>query len=337
MGFVITQKTRHGAPAVEVRDQDGACRLVQSARGATLTELVLRTPEGRLESVIDGYASDEEFDSGDGARSAVLAPFSNRIAGAHYGWNGTTHRLPHDEGKHALHGIAWQLPWTLEHQEADDVHAELCWALSLTENCLPGYPFPLLLELTLTLAENRLDWSLAATNVGQEVAPVGLGWHPYFLPPGGKLDACSVRLPASQTVVTNDELIPLPGEQAFDPAPPMPLQLEGQVVDQCYTVSPAVVGDGVVSELSAPGVDYAVVVRQEHGVVHLFTGDPLTYRPRKSLAIEPNEFMPDAFNREEWRTALALEPGQRREFGATVSLERPLGETATGAPDIAVA
>jgi aldose 1-epimerase len=55
-------------------------------------------------------------------------------------------------------------------------------------------------------------------------------------------------------------------------------------------------------------------VFQERGLMHVFTGDTLARRPRGALALEPVEFMTNAFNRPECREALALAPGAERSF-----------------------
>jgi len=42
-----------------------------------------------------------------------LIPFSNRIDGARFHWNGTEHILERNFGDnpHCIHGIGWQNPW----------------------------------------------------------------------------------------------------------------------------------------------------------------------------------------------------------------------------------
>jgi galactose mutarotase-like enzyme len=54
------------------------------------------------------------------------------------------------------------------------------------------------------------DIQVVATNVGQEVSPIGIGWHPYFSVPGGRRDAARLHVPARKRLLVNDydEVLP---------------------------------------------------------------------------------------------------------------------------------
>lgn len=68
------------------------------------------------------------------------------------------------------------------------------------------------------------------------------------------------------------------------------------------------------TRLSDPKTRTALAVWQEHGVMHVFTGDTLKRDARRSVALEPMECMAGAFNRPEWAHALRLEPGAERVY-----------------------
>ena len=63
-------------------------------------------------------------------------------------------------------------------------------------------------ELALTPAALRLR--VRATNVGEALLPVGIGWHPYFALPSGERGQARLRIPARARAEVNnyDEVLP---------------------------------------------------------------------------------------------------------------------------------
>jgi aldose 1-epimerase len=113
----------------------------------------------------------------------ALVPFSNRVASAQLRWNGSTYSLVsnHPDEAHAIHGIGWQRPWQV--LGAGDDFAQL----SLTHRAGPDWPFAFDALQTLRLTGDTLEMTLRVTNQSGGDAPVGLGWHPYFVKRPGSL------------------------------------------------------------------------------------------------------------------------------------------------------
>jgi aldose 1-epimerase len=109
--------------------------------------------------------------------SYPLVPFSNRVAQAQLEWNGTSHPLvknfPGEE--HSIHGVGWKRAW-----EVLDVQADSCM-LSLEHRADSAWPFAFDASQIFQLHGNRLTMLLSITNQSSQAAPVGLGWHPYFV------------------------------------------------------------------------------------------------------------------------------------------------------------
>ncbi|OKL52003.1 aldose 1-epimerase [Buchananella hordeovulneris] len=290
-------------------------RLEVAARGATVVSWRVATPAGPRE-LIDGYRDDAELEAGHGARSAVMAPWSNRIHDACYTFADQHYDLgpAADGSREAIHGLVSDQDFTLT--EATDN------SLTLATSVAPqaGYPFPVTVAVTYRLAVGprggqRLEAHLVTTNVGTRRAPVGIGWHPYVQL--GNVDELRVAIPARARVAVDDALIPLLGDDAYVPtALPVELAPIGEaIIDTAYTdlVADA---DGLVRSLLV-GPDGASVTleqrtatqRRGQGIVHIFTGDTLQVRRRQSLAIEPCQFVTNAFNRAETGRAVALAPG----------------------------
>jgi aldose 1-epimerase len=106
-----------------------------------------------------------------------LIPFSNRVAHAKLVWNGTSHPLVKNFAgeEHSIHGIGWQRAWeVLEHTE------DFCM-LSLEHAADMAWPFAFDASQTFRLHGNALEMTMSITNQSAQAAPVGMGWHPYFV------------------------------------------------------------------------------------------------------------------------------------------------------------
>ena len=116
--------------------------------------------------------------------SYPLVPFSNRIARATLHWLGTDHPLVTNNvpEPHAIHGVGWQRPWTV--LDSDDSFVMLAYE----HRTDPSWPFAFDTSQTLRLSGDTLELTLSLTNQSREIAPVGLGWHPFFIKrPGARI------------------------------------------------------------------------------------------------------------------------------------------------------
>jgi aldose 1-epimerase len=106
-----------------------------------------------------------------------LVPFSNRIAQAKLVWNGTSHPLVRNfnDEPHAIHGVGWQRPWTVLD------HTDNTALLSYEHRPDSHWPFAFDVSQAFALQGHSLQISMSITNQSPQAAPVGLGWHPYFV------------------------------------------------------------------------------------------------------------------------------------------------------------
>ncbi len=113
-----------------------------------------------------------------------LVPYSNRVGQAQLKWAGTSHPLVQNNAAepHAIHGVGWQRPW--EVLEADAQFA----LLSYEHKPDASWPFGFDTSQAFRLHDDELELTLSITNQSPQAAPVGLGWHPYFVKrPGSHL------------------------------------------------------------------------------------------------------------------------------------------------------
>jgi aldose 1-epimerase len=106
-----------------------------------------------------------------------LVPYSNRVGHATLVWQGTSHPLIRNNGDepHAIHGIGWQRPW--EVLESDARFA----MLAFEHRADAAWPFAFDASQTFRVGPHTLELTLSITNQSPQPAPVGLGWHPYFV------------------------------------------------------------------------------------------------------------------------------------------------------------
>ncbi len=60
------------------------------------------------------------------------------------------------------------------------------------------------LNLTIALTGDAVDATITARNVGKELEPISIGWHPYFQIPSGHRAQVRLHIPASMMAVVNN-------------------------------------------------------------------------------------------------------------------------------------
>ncbi len=116
--------------------------------------------------------------------SYPLVPYSNRIALAVLTWDGKTCVLRKNflPEPHAIHGCGWEQAWDVI--DGDDE----CAVLALEHEADSAWPFDFSARQTIRVHPDRLELQMQVTNLASAAAPVGLGWHPYFIKrPGSRI------------------------------------------------------------------------------------------------------------------------------------------------------
>jgi aldose 1-epimerase len=311
-----------GFDAVELVDARGARALV-ARRGATLIDWRVADRGGWIQ-LTDGYTNPAELAGQNGVRNGVMTPFTNRVADGRYAFAGGDHDLlPQALAGQRLiyHGFLRKMDMDVAELRGGEAEAAAVFAARIRPDDFPGYPYALDLRVEFSLDARGIALTLTATNRGSEPAPYAAGWHPYFRLGDAPLANLDLTIPASQAIVTDDALIPLPGEAAYAPLLSQPTfdfrqprPLGNQVLDLCYTdLQPS--PDGLIrSRLRDPATGHCLTIWQRGGLTHVFTGDGLARDPRRAVAIEPVEAMTNAFNRPELAEAIRLAPGASRSF-----------------------
>jgi galactose mutarotase-like enzyme len=118
----------------------------------------------------------------------VMAPWPGRLANGRFEWRGRPLQLARTHGRHAIHGLTWNRPWSVE--AASATAATLAVELPRDEWPMGGRVRQ---RVLLTPTGVRLEAQIEA----DEPMPAALGWHPWFLRRGDprlRVDASSYQL-----------------------------------------------------------------------------------------------------------------------------------------------
>ena len=317
-------------PTVALHDTMRGRRVRIAARGACVLSLEARLGE-RFVALADGHRDAIELNARPGSRFALLAPFANRIADARYRFDGNAHDLmPGATGvaRAIRHGFVRDAVFAIAALDADAGAAQVLFATTIAPQ--PGYPFALHLAVRYTLAADGLTVETTLRNVGTTAAPAFVGWHPYLRVGDTPLASWQLAIPAACVVRTDAAHIPLPGAAAYaalDDLPSLDFRrphVIGELALNHTYARLAPDADGRMrSVLRDPASGIGLAVWQEHGVLLAYSCDSLERGARRSLALEPMESLPDAFNRPDCAAAIRLEPGAARSFRCGVEIDLP--------------
>lgn len=253
-----------------------------------------------------------------GYGSYLLAPWSNRIAGAAFELDGKRHQLRENFPDHsAIHGDVRTRAWKVVRSTPESFEA----TLDSRDYKDFNYPFALSFRHQLELLGERFRVSVEIENVDKTRAPVGFGFHPFVRRRLTRADRDLIL------IVPADKCYP--AEACIPTGAPVPvsgrtdlrhLKVLGKPgLDHCYT-------DLRHSEIRIiyPGsrveVRFLVDEALSHAVV--YAPNDQTGKPREFVCVEPVTNANDGFNLLARGVAPAgikvLEPGER--WGGTWEL-----------------
>lgn len=229
--------------------------------------------------------------------SNVLAPWSNRISGGGFSFEGQFHALESNGERYPNHGNAYASVWNV----AEIYESRAVLALSSVG---PG-PFSYDARLTYRLEGPSLSMRLALTNRAHIALPYGGGFHPWF---PRTSDARLGFTAAGVWTETSDHLPDryLAGDPDwdFEDAPPLP----DRWLNNAFT------GWSGQARIVWPSRNLAAIVTADQPLRTL-----ILYSPSKSadfISIEPVSHSVDAHN----RTGIGVAPPQRLAPGETLTL-----------------
>jgi galactose mutarotase-like enzyme len=281
---------------------------------------------------------------------AFLIPYANRIRGVPAADGktltaeilGRTVRLPANWGgrkpgaeQYAMHGLVLatrmdDIHWQTTAQEdralatlhARDFgrHGEHHW-LSATD-----------LTFENILRSDSFTVTITAKNVGDEILPIGIGWHPYFALPSGRREQARLQIPARRRTLVNNydevlptgEIVPVAGTP-YDFSPPGGRPLGDLALDDCFVDLERSAAGEAVAEVVDPLASYGLRIVAASPSIQAFQ----VYAPpdRAFMAVEPQFNWADPFGAQ-WGpdvdTGMAkLAPGESAVYAVRLELFTP--------------
>jgi aldose 1-epimerase len=134
-----------------------------------------------------------------GMASFPMVPYANRIGHGRFDWNGQSVELELNipSEAHALHGTGWTAAWNIQSISADSI------VLHHSQKADRNWPWHFDAEQHIQLTEYGLSIDMVATNLSDQMVPLGFGHHPYFDRKGAKLS-----FGAATVWLTGDEGLP---------------------------------------------------------------------------------------------------------------------------------
>ncbi|HET6675367.1 MAG TPA: hypothetical protein VFG71_08510 [Nitrospiraceae bacterium] len=297
-------------PDTEIALAFGNQRAVVSPWGASLRRYFLSI-DGKETDIVWGYSGGAHKKGGQGD---VLIPFPGRIADGRYVFDGDVFQLERNdkEGPNAIHGFVRTLPWTVAGSDANRVRFDI--SLTADQYGSKGYPFSLQIHVAYVLGDQGLVCSFEVKNVGNRIAPVGVGFHPYFTVGSAFIDDDEVKIPGAAYVEFNERLAPtgriIPvAASEWDHRTAHPIG--ARRFNHCYVQLERDADGSATASLrhAASGRSVDVMMDRSFSAIVIYTGDAIPGAARRALAIEPMTCATDAFNHPEWGLQ-QVSPGQ---------------------------
>jgi aldose 1-epimerase len=277
-------------------------RVVVSPWGAALRRYFLVDADGSDCDILWGYSGGGNKKGGQGD---VLIPFPGRVAEGRYSFDGQALQLERNdkEGPNAIHGFVRTIPWAI--LQADSRCASFEVRLDAESYGPRGYPFSLATRVTYSLDRQGLSCAFAVQNMGNQTAPVGVGFHPYFTGGTAFIDEAEAKIPGAGYLEFNERLAPtgtivsVAGtEWDFRDYRP----IGNRRFNHCYVHLERDAAGMATASLRHNGSGRAIdiVMDRSFSAVVVYSGDAIAEAPRRAFAIEPMTCATDAVNHPEW-------------------------------------
>jgi len=310
-------------------------------RGAT--DLIAAPSLERAREILDDEAGEFPGNPSYFFGGAVLLPFANRIRGTlapdgktiETSILGKTVRLPANAGgrkpgaeRYAMHGL-------LLASRVEDVRRETMEEQDALRATFQAGDFErhwvssTEVSFEVVLRSESFTFTVTARNVGTEVLPMAIGWHPYFALPSGRRGQARLHVPAQRRLLVHDydEVIPT-GEVApvagtpYDFSMPGGRALGDLFLDECFVDLERSDEGLVVAEIVDPEARYgvrAVTDAPDLRAVQVFAPQDIGF-----IALEPQYNWIDPFGAE-WGagedTGMALlQPGAATRYSVRLEL-----------------
>ncbi|MDC7763704.1 galactose mutarotase [Priestia aryabhattai] len=179
--------------------------------GCVISNIEMPDSEGKIESVVLGFDSIEEYQKYSPYFGAVVGRVAGRIGGAEFQLNDETYRLEKNEGNNHLHGGSEGFSHKIWHAKtidaSDHVGVEFTYVSKDGEE---GYPGNLEVKVTYTLT-NKNEFHISYEGTTDQDTLINLTNHTYFNLSGNLKETVLdhvLKLKSNEFLELNDDLLP---------------------------------------------------------------------------------------------------------------------------------
>lgn len=302
-------------------------------------------PLERAREVLDGASLQADFpgNASFGLGCAILVPYANRIRGTPSP-DGRTIRarvagrdvaLPANWGgkapgaeRYAMHGLFLDTP-VRDVVRLTTADSDVVRATANAGDFDGHWPSRTALRFEYSLSSDSFDIDVTATNVGDDMLPMGVGSHPYFRLPSGDRTQARVHVPARMRALVHDydavlptgEIAPVTGTP-YDLSVPGGRVLDSLYLDDCFLDLTREADGSVVSSIVDPAARYGIrVIGRSARIAAVQVYAPVDHA---YVALEPQFNLADPFGAE-WphtvSTGMAmLAPGESADYRVSLEL-----------------
>ncbi|KAA0053749.1 aldose 1-epimerase [Cucumis melo var. makuwa] len=181
--------------------------------GATIVSLLVPDKHGKLDDVVLGYDSIQEYQNDTAYFGSIVGRVANRIGGAKFTLDGVLYKLIANEGNNTLHGGTRgfsDVVWKVTKYQKDGSSPQIVFSYRSFDG-EEGFPGDLLVTATYTLiANNQLKLTMHAKALNKPT-PVNLAQHTYWNLGGhnsGDILSNHLQIFGSRITVVDHNLIP---------------------------------------------------------------------------------------------------------------------------------
>jgi aldose 1-epimerase len=306
-----------------------------------LTSPLLEDAEKILAGGPDDPYGNKSFSLG----GAILVPYANRIRGKQSADGKTIDieiagkpvKLPANwlgkspgAEKLAMHGMMLDSKFEDVNvtNNADESHVD---GIFHAGNFGGHWPSSSDVSVRTTLRDSSVEMEVTVKNVGQEMLPVGVGWHPYFAIPSGDRQQARLHVPATHRVIVNNyndvfptgKIVPTSGS-TYDFTAAGGAPLKTQFLDESFIDLKRQPDGSVITELIDPASDYGLrVIALSKEINAIQTYSPVD---KSFLAIEPQFNLADPYGKEWGKTSTGMvnvKPGDSVTYHVRLEMFQP--------------
>lgn len=307
--FCINTITKNGLELIQLKDESNLTTVEVLPKFGAIVQAFTAQVHSKFINIIDGHANEMECATAieaNGFKSCKLSPFVCRIKDANYTYNQQQYTIQKFLlGPNALHGLLYNVPFTLISQQSNDTEASIELQHKYTSSD-SGYPFAFTCTIKYTLfAYNTLQINTVIINNDVQPIPLQDGWHPYFTL-GKKIDSLHLKFNSINQYVFDSNMIPT-GQTILYTAFATATKIGEATFDDCFTLK-FTNGQSIITLADdEQKIMVNIIADKSYPYLQVYTPPH-----RQSIAIENLSSPPNAFNNK--INLIELQPGAQQLF-----------------------